>query len=239
MLRLYWLGLCFLAINYFFIALTHAEECEIEVDLTRHIENEGFHRELHASVEILTNYSIFSECILVQREVMPAGVYVNPDELAELQRSGQLAGCVGADVNTEAPKETSDPLEVFIYYTLKQVGNKLSGSVILPFHLRYHNPLPAGGDVDVLLDSPSLLLKCNPPSECFSDGVTVAAPCIPCSSEKCYWNDIPYKTDSHSISLKVPVGSVNQYYTVLVCTLVTTCAGSLYIIKLLATYHWV
>ncbi|GLH12888.1 Uncharacterized protein GBIM_17548 [Gryllus bimaculatus] len=155
----------------------------------------GGNSELHSSVEITTNQSFFSDCVIIQRELMPSGLYVNPDELADLQRTGQVSGCVSSEVDTEAAKETAQSHEVFIYYTLKQLGSKLTGNFVLPFHLRYHKPLPMGGEEEVVLEAPAILLKCNPIPSCLKSKQNMLAPCIPCSPEKCKWTNISYNTE--------------------------------------------
>jgi len=84
---------------------------------------------------------------------------------------------------------------VHVYSSLNRTENLLSASLTLPFHIRYHSPIPHGGYSTVQLGAPSLLLHCQNGMQCVQ-GERIPAPCRPCSEELCQWVNLAYKTVS-------------------------------------------
>ncbi|XP_067005392.1 phosphatidylinositol-glycan biosynthesis class X protein [Anabrus simplex] len=208
------------------------EKCDIHATITRHVENEGFHRELHSLIEVIMGQpKLLTKCYVVLEELLPSGLYVNPDQLADLRRLGQVSACAQGHVDVEAPKQNSSSHLVHVYSFLEQTQNLLSAKVILPFHLRYHNPKPSGGYAQVHLDAPTLLLHCPVKVPCLEKHKKVIAPCRPCGKAKCQWHSVPYKTNSPNIKLSVPVGNLDHYFLVTVCTLFVTCVAAVYILS--------
>jgi hypothetical protein len=98
-------------------------------------------------------------------------------------------------VDIEAPEKDSLPHSVHVYSSLNRTENLLSASLTLPFHIRYHSPIPHGGYSTVRLGAPSLLLNCQNGMQCVQ-GKRIHAPCRPCSQELCQWVNLAYKTVS-------------------------------------------
>lgn len=210
------------------------EVCEIHATIIRRIENEGFHRDIHSLVEIVTGSSTpWGDCMMILEESMPSGLYVNPDQLADLRRFGHVQACPIGIVDVEAPQKDSVPHSVHVYSSLNRTENLLSASLTLPFHVRYHSPIPHGGYSTVQLGAPSLLLHCENDLQCVH-GKRVHAPCGPCSRELCQWVSLVYKTNSPTISLHVPVGNSSHYALVIIVTLLVTCGGCIYILSAIA-----
>ena len=106
-------------------------------------------------------------------------------------------------VDIEASEKDAVPHTVLVYSSLNRTENLLSASLTLPFHIRYHSPVPHGGYSTVQLGAPSLLLHCQNGMQCVQ-GERIRAPCRPCSQELCQWVNLAYKTVSE-FELKVLV----------------------------------
>ncbi|XP_021934396.1 phosphatidylinositol-glycan biosynthesis class X protein isoform X2 [Zootermopsis nevadensis] len=170
------------------------EICEIHATVIRRIENEGFHRDIHSLVEIVTGYfTLLDDCVMILEETMPSGLYVNPDQLADMRRFRQVQACPVGMVDIEASQKDSLPHSVYVYSSLNRTENLLSASLTLPFHVRYHSPTPHGGYSMVQLAAPSLLLHCQNDMQCVQ-GKRIHAPCRPCGSDLCQWVNLTYKT---------------------------------------------
>jgi len=98
-------------------------------------------------------------------------------------------------VDIEASEKDAVPHTVHVYSSLNRTENLLSASLTLPFHIRYHSPVPHGGYSTVQLGAPSLLLHCQNGMQCVQ-GERIHAPCRPCSQELCQWVNLAYKTVS-------------------------------------------
>ncbi|KAJ9601554.1 hypothetical protein L9F63_000297 [Diploptera punctata] len=208
--------------------------CDIHATIIRRIENEGFHRDVNSLVEIVTGHStLWGECMLILEEHMPSGLYVNPDQLADLRRVNQLQGCPIGKVDIEAPQKDSTPHSVQVYSHLNRTENLLSAHLSLPFHVRYHSPIAHGGYSIVKLGAPSLLLRCQNDVQCVQ-GRRVQAPCRPCKTEMCQWVNLTYKTNSPRINMYVPVGNSSHQGLVTLVTLLVTCGGCVYILSAIA-----
>lgn len=108
-----------------------------------------------------------------------------------------MQACPVGIVDIEASQKDSLPHSVRVYSSLNRTENLLSASLTLPFHVRYHSPIPHGGYSTVQLGAPSLLLHCQNDLQCVH-GKRVHAPCGPCSQELCQWVSLLYKTVSMS-----------------------------------------
>lgn len=48
-------------------------------------------RDIHSLVEIVTgHFTLLDDCVMILEESMPSGLYVNPDQLADMRRFGQV-----------------------------------------------------------------------------------------------------------------------------------------------------
>ena len=53
-------------------------------------------RDIHSLVEIVTGSSTpWGDCMVILEESMPSGLYVNPDQLSDMQRFGQVVYNMG------------------------------------------------------------------------------------------------------------------------------------------------
>lgn len=100
-------------------------------------------------------------------------------------------------VDIEASEKDALPHTVHVYSSLNRTENLLSASLTLPFHIRYHSPVPHGGYSTVQLGAPSLLLHCQKGMQCVQ-GERIRASCRPCSQELCQWVNLAYKTVSET-----------------------------------------
>jgi hypothetical protein len=107
----------------------------------------------------------------------------------------QVQACPVGTVDIEASEKDAVPHSVRVYSGLNRTENLLSASLTLPFHIRYHRPVPHGGYSKVQLGAPSLLLHCQNGMQCVQ-GERIHVPCMPCSQELCQWINLAYKTVS-------------------------------------------
>merc|ERR1739844_695557 len=131
--------------------------------MMRRIFNPGFHKDLLSEIEIMLTTSILPPvCTLVVEETMPRGMYVDLDQLRDLQDQG-LSTYVPTKVDVEKPEFESESFRVFIFRKLLIQENLRITSVKLPVHLRYHKPA-INTDTKPSSSAPSAIIKLQ---DCF------------------------------------------------------------------------
>ncbi|CAH0585932.1 unnamed protein product [Chrysodeixis includens] len=209
-----------------------AFSCEFNVRLKQTLKNEGFHRNLTYGI-ILNGEDdqcwLFKDCILGLEQVLPRGVFANPDELSALRRINKINAVPKQQVNVELPAEQSPPT---VTYVIEKIQN-CKVYMWLPVHARYHAALYGGGMTRNKINPPKLYLRC--PDQrlemCNRSAKPVNFLCNGSSKEKCSWKEIPYSVMSESIVWKIPVGNLDHYTKISVGTALVIAIGSLYLIK--------
>jgi len=224
----------------------------IYTSVMRRIFNQGFHKELSTEIELMWTTSILPEsCRLVVEETLPRGMYVDPDQLRDLRAMTGLktyipvaAGTVGG-VDVEAPEWESEAFRVLIFRKLHIQENLRVTSVKLPVHLRYHRPAPPNPAQDsiatagstssplaiVKLQNPRLLLTCDEDdfvSQCPARAVT--SYCDSTGTAKCEYLQVPYKINTNSIEVSVPVGNSDHTWHVVGLTTFVVSGGTVYLL---------
>ncbi|KAJ8937270.1 hypothetical protein NQ318_005668 [Aromia moschata] len=217
--------------------ISNDSEClTLDISITQKVEYEGFHRDIKWLVEILhpSKESWLSlSCNLALRLDISSGMFVNPDEVADLKRMGKLLTYVDGNVDVEAAAHEATEHSIYVYLNNSQI-DKLS--VKLPVHLRYQRSQITGGYGKIPLAKPSLLTWCpaNDTKIC-GRGLKVEAPCDAEALTLCVWKNQTYQALFDEVELFVPVGDLDDYPLVSIVTLLLGCAGCIYILSVLST----
>ncbi|KAG5882663.1 hypothetical protein JTB14_024472 [Gonioctena quinquepunctata] len=151
-----------------------------------------------------------SDCKFVLRQDVPNGMFVNPDEIAELIRKRKLSSYVHGSIDIEAPAHEAKDHIVYIY--LNSTGIERT-SIVLPIHLRYQRIWCSG----------SLNKVCG-------RELKIEAPCDESNQNVCIWKNLTYQALFDEVELFVPVGDLDDYLVVSLVTLFLGCAGCIYIL---------
>lgn len=156
------------------------------------------------------------DCDLLLVQDIPNSVYVDIDQLFNLNKLNKLKTFVNSYVDVEKPTSKSDAFKVFIF---NQVRKNLN--ITLPVHFRYHEPSDKKFN-RVEIESPKVFM-----SNCNQKGKAVSLPC-PNSSEitdfmdvdsisHCPW--IETEIAPITLSFLIPVGNIQSYTFVLPVTI--------------------
>ncbi|XP_014249206.1 phosphatidylinositol-glycan biosynthesis class X protein-like [Cimex lectularius] len=226
------LNICVLASFFFFGTSSEIEECNFVLTVSRNINKLGFHRDLSYSFELITN-GVWEECRLCIEEQIPKGLFVNINQIEDLERFGKISALVNATDNIEKPEDESEPQNVKLYTNLTRTFNILTSSVNLPFHFRYHEAQPNGGFKKAVIGPPSVFMTCLlSPTFCRSNNFVE----LPCSSEvqqTCSFQPMNYHINLEYLEIDIPVGDTNHYNLVLFFTLFVTSSGAIYVLTVI------
>lgn len=196
----------------------------LNISLTQKVDGEGFHRELNW---LLERSPASFKCTLAIHLAVNSEMYVNPDQIAELNRLGYLTVFIQGDVDVEAAAHLAVEHAVYLY--VPPFKEKVFFNV--PFHLRYQRAQISGGFGKVTLNKPSVLAMC--PQKC--SNVEVKAPCDFHNKSQCRWDNVSYQALFEEVELLVPVGNLDDYPLVSIVTLLLGCAGCIYTLSVLST----
>lgn len=203
--------------------------------ITQTIENEGFHRDIKYLIEFSSNNVniLFSaHCKVALRQDIPLGLFVNPDQIADLVRVKKLLAYIDGNVNVETPMHHSEQHSTYIY-SINDTFSRIS--LELPIHLRYQRAQITGGFGKVELPKPSLLVHCPEGAILCGSSQKVEAPCDYTGAKSCMWSNVSYKAITNDIEMMVPVGDLDHYPIVSIVTFLVACAGCIYILSVLST----
>ncbi|XP_045477174.1 phosphatidylinositol-glycan biosynthesis class X protein-like isoform X2 [Harmonia axyridis] len=207
-----------------------------DILLTQNIDKAGFHRELKWLLEI-TNPSkdIISEqkCSFIMQLDMPQGAFVNPDELADLDRMNKLKTVIDGFVDVELIEHEASNHTVYI---IIETDDYSKVSIDLPFHLRYQRAQLTGGYGKVILPKPIILARCSQKIRKLCHRSTVMAPCHLDNLKKCRWTNVTYKALFDIDEVLVPVGDLDHYPIVSIVSLLIGCIGCIYVLSLLSMF---
>ncbi|XP_045143460.1 phosphatidylinositol-glycan biosynthesis class X protein [Echinops telfairi] len=202
-----------------------------EIILRLEVLKDGFHRDLLIKVKFGESIEDLQTCQLLIKQYIPAGLLVDPYELASLQENNITeAMLVSENFNIEAPNYLSQESEVLIY--ARQDAQCIDCfQAFVPVHYRYHRPHSKDGETFIVVNNPDLLMSCDqefPVLKCWAQS-EVAAPCALRNKDTCQWKNMKYKAVHKNVTLQVPVGltihtslvcSVTLLITILCCTLI-------------------
>ncbi|ERE76043.1 phosphatidylinositol-glycan biosynthesis class X protein [Cricetulus griseus] len=199
------------------------------------------YRDLLIKVKFGESIEDLETCRLLIRHRIPAGLFVDPYELASLREKNITeAVMVSESFNIEAPDYLSKESEVLIY-ARKDAQCIDCFQAFLPVHYRYHRPHRKDGDTLIVVSNPDLLMYCDqefPILKCWAKS-EVAAPCALKSEEICRWNSMQYKSILKNLTLQVPVGLT--IHTSLVCSvtlLITILCSTLILVAVFKYGHF-
>ncbi|XP_051046690.1 phosphatidylinositol-glycan biosynthesis class X protein, partial [Phodopus roborovskii] len=212
-----------------------------EIILRQEFLKDGFHRDLLIKVKFGESIEDLETCRLLIRHHIPAGLFVDPYELASLREKNITeAVMVSESFNIEAPDYLSKESEVLIY--ARQDAQCIDCfQAFLPVHYRYHRPHRKDGDTLIVVNNPDLLMYCDqefPVLKCWAQS-EVAAPCALKSEAICRWNSMQYKSILKNLTLQVPVGLT--IHTSLVCSvtlLITILCSTLILVAVFKYGHF-
>lgn len=213
-----------------------AQKCfKPDVMITQNVENEGFHRDIKYLIEFSnenTNILLSSGCKVALKQDVPRGLFVNPDQIADLIRIRKISAHIDGKINVESPMHLSEPHAIIIYST-NDTFSRIQ--LQLPIHLRYQRAQISGGFGKVELPKPSLLVHCPEGSILCGRSQKFQAPCSHAEVNTCMWSNISFKAITNDIETLVPVGDLDHYPIVSIVTFLVACAGCIYILSVLST----
>lgn len=213
------------------------ENClNLQVSISQKVENEGFHREINWLIESLDlNHEEWSHsnCQIALRLNIPSEMFVNPDEIGELNRTGQISAYIEGYVNVETPAHESNEHRLYVFLRGHDI-RKIS--VRVPIHLRYQRAVIAGGFGKINLSRPSLVARCPIAGHRLcGKKQNVVAPCDSAGIYKCDWENVTYQALFDDVQLFVPIGDLDDFPVVAIVSLLLGCVGSIYILSVLST----
>uniref|UniRef100_A0A8C2YTX7 Phosphatidylinositol-glycan biosynthesis class X protein n=1 Tax=Chinchilla lanigera TaxID=34839 RepID=A0A8C2YTX7_CHILA len=132
-----------------------------EIILRQEVLKDGFHRDLLIKVKFGESIEDLQTCRLLIKQSIPAGLFVDPYELASMQEKNITeAEMVSENFNIEAPSYLSTESEVLIY-ARQDAQCAACFHAFLPVHCRYHRPHSEGAETLVVLGNPDLLVFCD------------------------------------------------------------------------------
>ncbi|XP_015726608.1 phosphatidylinositol-glycan biosynthesis class X protein isoform X2 [Coturnix japonica] len=195
-------------------------------------------RELLVKAELGSTGQWTEGCTVAARTQLPAGVYVDPDELASLQQHNVTKAVLIPDVvDVEAPEYSAPALTVVLYLQPDPRCGRCFRAA-LPVHGRYHRPAGNSEDALVALKSPEILVCCcdeHLSPDCWQPA-DVEAPCPGNKDRLCQWYGATHQPESEELILRVPVGLTQHSVLVCVVTLLATVLCSSLILTAVCRY---
>ncbi|NXJ12851.1 PIGX protein, partial [Odontophorus gujanensis] len=192
--------------------------------VSQELLKEGFHRELLLKAELDAAGRGAGGCTVAARTRLPSGVYVDPYELASLQRHNVTKAVLIPDaVDVEAPEYSSTELTAVLYLQPDPHCSHCFRAV-LPVHGRYQRPTGSGEDALVALRGAEIVVCCcdeHLSPECWQPA-EVEAPCLGNKDHLCQWYSTTHQPEDEELILQVPVGRTQHSFLVCVVTLLAT-----------------
>ncbi|NXP24563.1 PIGX protein, partial [Scytalopus superciliaris] len=193
-----------------------------DTTVTQELLKEGFHRDLLVKVELGEDAG---GCAVAARTHLPAGVYVDPYELATLQQHNLTKAVLIPDaIDVEAPEYAASALTLVLFLEADPLCPRCFRAAV-PLHARYHRPATGTQEALVLLESPEVLLCCchhgHLAAECW-EPAEVEAPCLAEGNDPCQWHSTTHRPAREELVLEVPVGLREHSSLVCAVTLLTT-----------------
>ncbi|XP_016993700.2 phosphatidylinositol-glycan biosynthesis class X protein [Drosophila takahashii] len=201
------------------------------------LDKAGLHRTL--TYRLRFDYPLVGkDCEYTLLQELPASVYISTDELDDLQRLKRLSAVYPRFVNIEVATERAEPFSVLLLGT-----PKITETLALPVHFRYHAPSDKRSAATVAIPLPELYLNCPTADSALVENELVARPdklyCLNAAEsrfdehlvkdgqpttmanlERCSWRrvhvDCQLKTP---LRAEIPVGQANAYGPVMCATI--------------------
>ncbi|KAH8372666.1 hypothetical protein KR009_002383 [Drosophila setifemur] len=178
------------------------------------------------------------DCGYVLLQPLPASVYISTDELDDLQRLKRLSAVYPKFVNIEVAAERAETFSILLRGT-----PKITETLTLPVHFRYHAPSDKRSAATVTVPIPELYLNCPIADSELLDSGLVARPdrlyCLNAAEsrfdenivkdgepttmanlERCNWRRVHVDCRLKApLKAEIPVGNANAYAPVLYGTI--------------------
>ncbi|XP_073844728.1 phosphatidylinositol glycan anchor biosynthesis class X [Musca autumnalis] len=205
------------------------------------LSEEGFHRNLIYTVQF--DYPLAGKnCEYLLRQSFPASVYISVDQLDELSRKEKLKAIYPRFVDIEKPTEESTEFDIFI-----KGSTKVSDTIYLPIHVRYHAPSEEKSFIPIDLFAPNAMYISCPsqeeqqfvereleietsPGYCLDETVpTIREGPKNIKDPSCKWKDVKIALQiKSSLHAEIPIGNESAHPTVLYITIIVSWVVSLW-----------
>ncbi|CAO1395820.1 unnamed protein product [Diamesa hyperborea] len=196
---------------------------DLKSSLNMQILNSGFHREINYSLK----FAPVLNCELLLVQDVPSSVYIDNDQLLNLNKLNKLESYVDTYVDVELPTNKASAFKVYIFENVKKYVNKT-----LPVHFRYHSPSEKQFN-RVEIESPKIYV-----SNCkVQEGNVVLLPCRNsseildflelASASLCEWTELELTSAPITLSFLIPVGNIKSFNYVLTITILVSWLGCL------------
>ncbi|XP_023560532.1 phosphatidylinositol-glycan biosynthesis class X protein [Octodon degus] len=202
-----------------------------EIILRQEVLKDGFHRDLLIKVKFGESIKDLKTCRLLIKQSIPAGLFVDPYELASMQEKNITEVSLCSAGWSQTRKRLSGGSIIAFGYVKDLSWNKSGFIEDTPVHYRYHRPHSEDAETLIVVSNPDLLMSCDqefPVLKCWAQSET-EAPCALRSQDICQWSSLQYRQVQKNVMLRVPVGltihtsivcSVTLLLTVLCSTLI-------------------
>ncbi|KAF7995145.1 hypothetical protein HCN44_004617 [Aphidius gifuensis] len=190
------------------------------------VDGHGFHRKINYTVT-MENLDDVSNCYLAIHVNLPTSLYVNVDELADLQRLNENTVCSDGETNVEVFAENAGSQQV----TICKYLNSKESNLILPLHQRYHAPLNNASYINVTIPKAKLLLGCE--KRIAEYPVSKIDLCSPCVDLSIKWREVPYKINKDNYIWTIPVGDTSNKDLTIILTILSSIIGTIFVLRAL------
>ncbi|CAK1554522.1 unnamed protein product [Leptosia nina] len=222
-----------IAISLILLHRATGDICKFNIKLIQTLHSEGFHRNITYEITFGTpedDGNEYEGCSVGLEQILPAGLYANPDELEELRYKTPTVFKDKVDI--EGAAEISTPITVHLLGSVYKHRVLLS----LPVHARYHKAVAGGGSARVNIPTPKFFINCGPKKLEKCVEVSSTNSFCPRSQNKCFWKHVPI-TVGEGLSWYVPRGDTNHHNLAMFGTAVVIAFGSLYLLKQIHFYN--
>ncbi|CAD6205647.1 GSCOCG00009946001-RA-CDS [Cotesia congregata] len=214
---------------FIYLNILNTIYCDSDVQVNFHVDGNGFHRTINYEVEAkkYINY----DCHVALYLELPRELYVNIDELADLQRFTNIRACAVGETNVELFAEEAEPQRVSICTALNFDATTLN----LTIHQRYQRAEEKEDYANVIFPFPKLLLGCKKRIKEYQ--VSLIDLCDSCVGFAIKWREISYQTETKDYVWIIPIGELTHRSYVTYITLFTSVIGTLIIFKALCSVN--
>ncbi|XP_042239664.1 phosphatidylinositol-glycan biosynthesis class X protein-like [Homarus americanus] len=222
------------------VPVSWASTCPLVLKTNAQVErrllNEGFHRDLETTV-FLSSPEDLQSCLVLIKEVLPPGSYVDPNQLRFLRAFGGPDFHVPQIINVETPEHLSPRVLAYFYILPQPMSDgRWLVNITVPIHLRYHRARSGESyslEVPVRLQHPAVLVQCEDVGGDACRPLVQLEPCPPSGVQLCEWLPVNTFSTSEAVMGIVPVGNTDLLDTVLLTTTCITAGATLLILATL------
>ncbi|GAB1597739.1 uncharacterized protein LOC115211049 [Argonauta hians] len=223
------LSLAVLVFLQLLLCVSASSKCSLSVSLNKN----GFHREMVYSIHVIVpRYLKSTQCKAALEMALPAGAYLDPDQINNLSN---LQILFDSPVDVEAPEHVSSNQTLLVYSNFQKTAeNEFIAEIILPIHLRYHRPEHSNPFKSIQFKTPNALFI-----DCL-DGMytTYNLQCSPANHSICTWSKLECQSRVSSTQAIIPVGNLDHLMIVAIITTLTTICGTTFLLHQLRSQFY-